>query len=240
MCGLYYACQEGHISVVKYLQKQQEDEKKKVPQTINKLSTDEKKWPVTWNTICQYGCEFGKPEIVKASIAEKCEINAACYKKAFQNGNINVINMIIENEIKYFDAAFEGACAGGHIHLIELLVSKSPQNWKSTFADQWNGYRGVTAWNRGLLAACSKNKTKVVQLILDKIQKNKSYDIMFTECLLESCYYGHIETVKLLFEKAKEFNFVISDSILRKLLFNSQLGKNKEVEEFISCQMYGH
>ncbi len=70
-----------------------------------------------------------------------------------------------------------GACKGGHIKIVELMMEK-----------------GVTSFDKGLSAACKGGYTEIVKLIIE----NGAKDLDLNDALYSACYSGNETLVNII------------------------------------------
>ncbi len=113
-------------------------------------------------------------------------------KKVCKNGNIFTIlknkDHLYWNGGLYYqndwNKAFKGACFGGHLNIVKLMIE-----------------RGANEWNNGLFEACYGGHLNVVNLMIEKGADDWNYG------LSGACYNGHLNIVKLMISKgADEWN----------------------------------
>lgn len=96
----------------------------------------------------------------------------ACYE-----GNIAAVQCcLMQNRKQYnFNLAMENACFGGHVSIVDLMITK-----------------GANKWNDGFYAACCNGNLKLVQLMISKGANEWNY------ALSGACRGGQIDTMRFL------------------------------------------
>lgn len=92
-----------------------------------------------------------------------------------EQGNVELINILIRKGYCNWDLGLDGACYGGHMAVVQMLIKL-----------------GARRLNNGLQMACINGKIDIVQLLLDKGVANLNNGMQF------ACYHGHIDIVHLL------------------------------------------
>jgi ankyrin repeat protein len=80
----------------------------------------------------------------------------------------------------YVVSAFSGACEGGHIELVELLIQK-----------------GIYNWSRGMWGACYENRMEIALLLIEKI-KSSGDSCDWDSALGGACWEGHKDMALLM------------------------------------------
>jgi ankyrin repeat protein len=133
-----------------------------------------------------------------------------------KNGNINEINLMIENgetdwnwgiEGACLDAGLYGACEAGHMNIVKLMIEN-----------------GATWWNWGLRGACKGGHINSVNLMIEKGATDWNWGLEV------ACRVGHMNIVKLMIEKGVDIN-TLSSTELKK--YNDYLNDLKIKREII-------
>lgn len=107
---------------------------------------------------------------------------------ACKNGDRKTVDELIAKGYINFYSGLKGACEGGHIELVELMIQKI------TKASGWK-------WNTGLMYACEGGHIKLVELMIQKGADTWNLG------LHDACKGGHIDIVNLMIAKgARKFN----------------------------------
>ena len=97
---------------------------------------------------------------------------------ACRGGNIDIINLIIEKGSNNWHYGLEGACKGGHLDIVKLMIEE-----------------GADHWNCGLAYACTGGNIDIVKLMIEKGANN------WDRGLVIACIRGHIDIIKLMIKK---------------------------------------
>lgn len=106
------------------------------------------------------------------------------YSCACEGGDKDIINLIVDrakqatNKDVDINGGLSGACAGGHIELINQMILE-----------------GATDWNSALLFACGGGHQQIVQLLIEKGATN------INDGFVVACKEGHTNIAKFLIEK---------------------------------------
>ena len=142
-----YACEGGHIEVVKFLIKKKYfniNEKNNFGETCLMLSCEKGKLKIVkiliqnncnihdktdlGSNAFMYACKFGHVEIVKLLILKHCDIHAKnkngenCFLFACENGNLEIVKILMENNIDLHVKTYKDKRNGWIVALFE-------QNW---------------------------------------------------------------------------------------------------------------
>ncbi len=97
---------------------------------------------------------------------------------ACRGGHLNIINVMIEKGASNWDWGLNSACKEGNFDLINLMIKKSADNW-----------------NYGLSGACEGGHLNIVNLMIEKGASNWDWG------LYGACKGGHLNIIKLMIEK---------------------------------------
>src|SRR5579872_1285340 len=109
-----------------------------------------------------------------------------------KEGNIEQVLRKIEQLLRNDQTPFlfclnyglEGACTGGHLDIVKLLISK-----------------GANCWNFALPCACESGNVDIVELLISKGAYN------WNGGLYSACYAGHFGMIELMISKgANDWN----------------------------------
>lgn len=127
-------------------------------------------------------------------------------RKACKSGNIKSVNRFLKRT-QDWNSGLYGACEGGHMDLVELMISKG--------ANEWHGAMG---------SACHGGNLEIVKLIAPKTDRYGSLQYG----LREACLAGHFEIVKYLFSKGAYFT---NDALYAACIYG-----NLEIVKFLALQ----
>ncbi len=117
----------------------------------------------------------------------------------------------------YWDDGLRGACRGGHMDIVKLMIEKGATDWNNgLYYACREGHvniiklmieRGATDWNHGLRGACRGRHMDLVQLMIEKGATDWNWG------LCGACEGGHMDIVKLMIEKgATDWNWGLRDA----------------------------
>lgn len=124
-----------------------------------------------------------------------------CLFYACKLGNIDLIQFIFDNITKEIDINYGlfGACMGGYIKIINLMIEKGANDWNKGLAFSCSGghenisnlliRKGASDMNAGLRAACYGGHKHLASLMI----KNGAND--WNSGLFQACYGKHKELV---------------------------------------------
>lgn len=149
-----------------------------------------------------------------------------CLEQACRIGNLEIINILVnlipQTGLNYWDgrdmwdAGLHGACRGGHLDLVELMITKGAEDFNTGMQCACtNGHieimklmilKGGTNWNGCLYGACYGGYEGYVKIAKYMIGKGATVSI-FNECFERVCFNGDLELAKILVERgANNFN----------------------------------
>jgi hypothetical protein len=101
-------------------------------------------------------------------------------------GNIKKIKQLISKngDQLYWDWGLFGACKGGHLDIVKLMISK-----------------GANDWNYGLRGACRGGHLDIVKLMISKGSEGL---LNWNDGLYYACIGGHLDIVKIMISKGIE------------------------------------
>ncbi len=108
-CGMYQACEGGHIDIINIL-------------IENGANIDYE--------IFQVACKNGNLDIVNMMIKKGADGWDYGLYGACQGGNLDIVNMMIKKGASYLDIGLRGACEGGHLEIMTYMIEKGAKNWK--------------------------------------------------------------------------------------------------------------
>lgn len=181
-----------------------------------------------WNEGLKGSC-YGNSdnvEIVKLMIKNGGSFTSECLHLACVAGNIKIINVLIDHYVNdsddlndlddlmdwddwddwaYWDSGLSGACRGGHMDIVKLMIEKGSSNWNAGMCGACKGGHmnivkfmidcGANEWSLGSRHAGHSNQIEIVKFMLSKGATN--YD----DCLKCACFCGDIELAKAMIEK---------------------------------------
>ena len=126
-----------------------------------------------------------------------CWPNTNDFLKLCRYGHYEKISMV---EDGLWNLGFELVCQYGYISMIDLIINKVTQVYKT---------KDVLDWNWGLYGACSGGNIEIVKLMIEKGANKWNWG------LSGACYGGNIEIIKLMTEKgADHWNWVVNTSAI--------------------------
>jgi len=164
------------------------------------------------------------------------------FNNACLNGDIEIVKTMTEklDTIDLFHG-FCDACRGGHIEIIELLISDDVNDWNKGlgFACLYDRVavvhffieKGANDWNNGLNNACRGDHVDIINLMIEKgandwymalffsIMYGRNYDIHMLMIKKGAYYNGHHKSLnKFIIKKFTEKHII--RCILNNLLNN--------------------
>ncbi len=127
--------------------------------------------------ICKQYIELEDDKRFEIIVTESLWNNSKLLRKHCLNNDVIKIRKIIKMNLNW-NFGLYGACIGGHIDIIELMIEK-----------------GAGSWNGGLQCACRGGHINIVKLMIEKGASCWSWG------LYDACHSGHIDIVKLMIEK---------------------------------------
>ncbi len=100
--------------------------------------------------------------VLKYCWSEKCDFYDLCFY-----GNYEKISTIENDDWNW---GLRGACEGGHMDMVELMIE-----------------RGATNWNYGLYGACRGGHMDIVELMIERGAANWNCGLYY------ACYGGHMK-----------------------------------------------
>jgi len=222
--ALFYACENEHIDVIKYL----------IKEGINIECENN-----NGSTCFIYTCYDGKMKILKILIDNGANINhinkwgnngfmMACY-----NGKIDTLKILIDNgaNINHINErgnnGFMIACRNDFVDVVKLLINKV------TNINHVN-FDGITA----LALACQYDRFEIVKLLIihgvdinDGINEERGDNTGF----YYSCLYSHYNIMKLLVAAGVDYNVWFEKNLKGKDVIEKRL---KEIKEFENSGEY--
>lgn len=109
-----------------------------------------------------------------------------CFGHSCFYGNIKIVNMMIDRGANDWNGGLNGACEGGHLELVKIILSKNNRacTWwdyslykaciggnihivKLMINPEITGDNGARDWNWGLYGACKFNHQNVAELMIN-------------------------------------------------------------------------
>jgi hypothetical protein len=172
---------------------------------------------INYNTELATACKYGYLEIVKW-LSDSTEVKVPLWKRIFQLTGLKRFN-IIKKRANDWNMGLYGACRGGHMEIVNLMIKKGANKWNWGF--RWAcqcGHleivkllidKGADEWNEGLRWACEGSRhfdfensgcsaNTRLEIINLMIEKGADY---WNGGLESACYGGNLEIVKLMIEK---------------------------------------
>lgn len=179
-CYFSYACKGKHMNVIEFMM------------ANDYGSVNEGLWGA---------CEGGHFDLVKIFLSkeETIKFSKGAFTKAAEcidsgleraciNGNLELINYLIDKGAERWNCALAGACEGGHVNIIDDMIM-----------------RGADEWNRALAGACKGGHMNIIERFI----KYPSVDLSFAMGL--AACGGQLNVIKYLITKgAKPDNFTFS------------------------------
>jgi hypothetical protein len=92
--------------------------------SINKLIDDNPTGKFDWNWGMWNACQNGNIEIVNLMISKGADSWNIGLNYACESGNIEIVNLIISKGANDWGWGLTGACWRGHLYLVKLMISK--------------------------------------------------------------------------------------------------------------------
>ena len=100
---------------------------------------------------------------------------------ACEGGNIDIVNLMIYYGADNWENGLWGSCEGGHIDIVNMMIKKGAYNW-----------------NHGLWGACGGGHIDIVNMMIE----NGADD--WNSGLWRACEKGHINIVNLMIKKGAD------------------------------------
>lgn len=160
-----------------------------------------------------YACKYGQKEIAKLILSENLHGYSAdrCLYYACRYGQKEIINFIITNNIsENWNEGFKGACDGGYIDIMEIMIKMGANNLIiGLFSVCSHGHKELVnflidkglehitnkVWNKALQRACSGGNKEIINMILEKGAND------LNKGLASACLKGYEEIAKMMIEK---------------------------------------
>lgn len=96
---------------------------------------------------------------------------------ACEMANVKVLHFLIERGATNWDGVLVGACKGGHMNIVQWIISKAERKLD---------------WNSGLALACEAGNIDIIKLMISKGANNWDHG------LYRACYAGNAEVAKFM------------------------------------------
>jgi hypothetical protein len=150
-----------------------------------------------------------------------CFNDTAFMYEACNSGDMNIALLTISHCRDAWLFGFKGACDGGHLSIIAVIMDEGNDELDFTDALMYAASvefpaaveiiantGKVTDWGRGLLGACSNNDRELIDFFITRGAKN------WDECLFVACRNCKLDAAQLMIEKgATDFNGAMLDVI---------------------------
>lgn len=126
-------------------------------------------------------------------------------------GNLDIVLLLIhhvetsavpygeDGEGLYYDRGLSQACKGGHLAIVELMISKGANDWDQALSGACKGgqlafvrlmiEKGATDFNSGLESACNGGELEAAQMMVALGATD------FDAGLCQACMYAHLDLV---------------------------------------------
>lgn len=194
--GLKRACREGHMHTVEFM--------------ITKGAID-------WNSGLMASCCGGHFKIVELMVAKGATnlgegLGYLCYiLDNCVEDRVEIAKFILSKNIEDLSLGFYGACRGGCVEIVELILEKY-QNGANGDGGSDGSSGGVIDINMGMLRACENECIEVLEFLVRKGATN------FLACLETSSMIGSVKSLQ--FFMKLNTDLLNSDIISRLLLIN--------------------
>ncbi len=155
-----------------------------------------------WNSGLNRACIGGYLDIVNIMIEKGANnwnygLDGACI-----GGNIEIANLMIEKGANNFDYCLESACKGGNIEIVRLMLK--------------NRRRDID--NFVLFIACVSNSLEIVELIFNKIEKERGKGKVgeLENALQYACRNGNKNIINFILTKMTEYHIKLPNVLIMK------------------------
>ena len=129
------------------------------------------------NEICEQYIEMEDDKRFEISINNNKWQNSILLEKYCENNDVIKIKKLIKINL-YWNYGLYGACRGGHMDIVKLLIEKGAGNWNCGLSGACSGgnidivnfmiEKGASSWNWGLRTACETYHLDIVKLMIKK------------------------------------------------------------------------
>lgn len=203
---LYAACMSGSINLVKYLVNQGVEVADRVlnsacrngdPEIVEFLISNGSKF--SYNSLYN-ACISGNKKLIN----KLCDILLTNYEKdeydeqkvtnwittlvcgMCRKGDLEIVNIMVDNEFTQLDDGFRHACIGGHLEIVKLMIDM-----------------GSKDWNDGANHACQNEHMKLLKFLIEK--GATEYDLY----LHSVCCYGDMELMQFIIDRCEKENYIL-------------------------------
>ncbi len=110
---------------------------------------------------------------------------------ACRGGHMDIVKLMIERGATDWNYGLYGACKGGHMNMVELMIE-----------------RGATDWNNGLYGACRGGHMNMVELMIERGATDWNDGVYY------ACKGGHMDIVELMIERGATGCYCRGDNCL--------------------------
>jgi hypothetical protein len=206
------ACERGDILSVIHAKEQYYDEGmrwagRRYPRLVRHFI---RKGATNCNGCLEYACENGQLEIINLVLAKGANNFTLGFNAACFRGRIDIARMMLEKGAIPTDESLLDACWGGNEEIVDLVMS-----------------RGISNWNFGLNGACRNGNIGLILRLIELGANN------FSNGIEEACLFGHKDVVELMI--ANESPETRARALNRGLYAACFTGK-REFVDFIICK----
>lgn len=158
-------------------------------------------------------CFSGNDEVVRSFIAEGIYCGNRALFFATQGGHISTINLITkatEYESISWNAGLAGACSGGHLEIIKMMLDKGADDLIAGFqyasgsgnidavrflTEKNDGILTMDCWNYSLANACGTGSLDIINFLISKGAT------AWNQGLNAACINGRLEIARIMIEK---------------------------------------
>lgn len=142
-----------------------------------------KDW-ISWDTAFAWAFESNRLDIIQFCVDEQgMDVTEHHLKLAVDNGNLNIVQYLLDNGVEVTDEIFQRAAVNGYLDIVYLLLDY-----------------GADA-NQGLLYASSAGHLDVVKALVEN-----GADVSDEESLISAIKMGYLEIVKYLIEHGADMD----------------------------------
>ncbi len=122
--------------------------------------------------------------IAQAGEYEACFLlkqNDACFRGACFGGQLSIVELMIDRGSNDWNDGLDWACYGGHLTTVELMIA-----------------RGANNWNTGFARACRGGHLAIIEMMIARGANNWNWG------LFSACLGGHLEIVELMIARGAD------------------------------------
>ncbi len=131
-----------------------------------------------YNILLRQYCLNNDVINIKKIIGMDLNLNYGLYG-ACEGGNMDVVKLMVEKGATWWDHGLFYACKGGNMDIIKLMIKKGANNW-----------------NNGLYSACEGGNMDIIKLMIEKAGANVNWN----DGLYGACRGGHMDICKFMIE----------------------------------------